>query len=83
MFIAEDAGREPLYAYLVVGAFAVFGESTVVLRAVSGVLGVLGVLAIGLAPRRFGRGDMVAGMAWAAGSLWLVRAPATGSATCS
>ena len=72
LFIAEDAGREPLYAYVVAGAFAVFGESTVTLRAVSAVLGVLGVLAIGLALRRFGRGVVLAGMAWAAGSLWLV-----------
>jgi predicted membrane-bound mannosyltransferase len=72
LFIAEDAGREPLYAYVVAGAFARLGESTVTLRAVSAALGVLGVLAIGLALRRFGRGVVLAGMAWAAGSLWLV-----------
>lgn len=72
LFISEDAGREPLYAYLVAGAFAIEGESTVTLRGVSAVLGVLGVLAIGLALRRFGTGASVAGMAWAAGSLWLI-----------
>ena len=72
LFIAEDAGREPLYAYLVAGAFAIEGESIVTLRGVSAVLGVLGVLALGLALRRFGTGASVAGMAWAAGSLWLL-----------
>jgi hypothetical protein len=72
LFIAEDAGREPLYAYLVAGAFAVGGESTVTLRGVSAVLGVLGVLALGLSLRRFGTGVALAAMAWAAGSLWLV-----------
>jgi len=72
LFISEDAGREPLYAYLVVPAFAVFGESTLTLRTVSAVLGILAVLAIGLALRRFGTGVALVAMAWAAGSLWLV-----------
>ncbi len=72
LFISEDAGREPLYAYLVVPAFAVFGESTLTLRSVSAVLGILGVLAIGLALRRFGTGVALVAMAWAGGSLWLI-----------
>jgi hypothetical protein len=72
LFIAEDAGREPLFAYVVAGAFAVFGESTVTLRTVSAVIGILGVLAIGMALRRFGAGVALTAMAWAAGSLWLI-----------
>ena len=72
LFISEDAGREPLYAYLVVPAFALFGESTLTLRSVSAVLGILGVLAIGLALRRFGTAVALVAMAWAAGSLWLI-----------
>jgi hypothetical protein len=72
LFIAEDAGREPLYAYVVAAAFGVFGESTVTLRTVSAVIGILGVLAIGIALRRFGAGVALTAMAWAAGSLWLI-----------
>jgi Dolichyl-phosphate-mannose-protein mannosyltransferase len=72
LFIAEDAGREPLYAYVAAGAFGVFSESTVTLRTVSAVFGILGVLAIGMALRRFGAGVALTAMAWAAGSLWLI-----------
>ncbi|HEV2309280.1 MAG TPA: hypothetical protein VGU73_02055 [Acidimicrobiia bacterium] len=72
LFIAEDAGREPLYAYLVTAAFAVASDTTVTLRGVSAFLGVLAVLALGLALRRFGIGAALAGMAWAAGSVWMI-----------
>jgi Dolichyl-phosphate-mannose-protein mannosyltransferase len=72
LFVAEDAGREPLYAYVTAGAFAIAGESVATLRSVSAVIGVLAVLAIGLALRRFGAGAALAGMAWAGGSLWLL-----------
>jgi hypothetical protein len=72
LFVSEDAGREPLYAYLVTAAFAITSDTTVTLRGVSAFLGVLGVLAIGLALRRFGVGAALAGMAWAAGSVWLI-----------
>jgi hypothetical protein len=72
LFIAEDAGREPLYAYVVAAAFAGFGESTVTLRTVSAAIGILGVLAIGMALRRFGAGVALTAMAWSAGSLWLI-----------
>lgn len=72
VFFQDDGGREALYAYLVAGAFAIFGESPTVLRAVSATLGVLAVLALYPALRRFGRGVALGGMAWAAGALWLI-----------
>ena len=72
VFFADDAGREALYAYLVAATFRVFGESVFILRAVSAALGVLGVAATGLALRHFGRPVALAGMAWTAGTLWLV-----------
>jgi len=72
LFVSEDAGREPLYAYLATAAFAVASDTTVTLRGVSAFLGVLGVLALGLALRRFGLGAALVGMAWSAGSLWLI-----------
>ncbi len=72
LFISEDAGREPLYAYLVTAAFAITSDTTVTLRGVSAFLGVLGVLALGLALRRFGVVAALAGIAWAAGSLWMI-----------
>jgi len=72
VFFDDDAGREALYAYLVAAAFRVFGESVFILRAVSAALGVAGVVATGFALRHFGRPVALAGMAWTAGTLWLV-----------
>ena len=72
VFFDDDAGREALYGYLVAAAFHTFGESVYVLRAVSAALGVLGVAATGYALRHFGRAVALAGMAWTAGTLWLV-----------
>lgn len=72
LFFRDDAGREPLYAYLVAGAFRLLGESVFVLRAVSAALGVLGVAATGYALRPFGRPVAMIGMAWTAGALWLI-----------
>ncbi|MBI2781885.1 MAG: glycosyltransferase family 39 protein [Chloroflexi bacterium] len=72
VFIAEDGGREALYAYTVAAGFAVAGDSVVTLRAVAALWGVMGVLAIWLLARRFGRGAGLAAAAWAAGSLWLI-----------
>jgi 4-amino-4-deoxy-L-arabinose transferase-like glycosyltransferase len=72
VFFQDDAGREAMYGYMVAAAFRVMGESVVVLRGVSAVLGVLGVVAVYLALRRFGRGVALAGMAWSAGALWLL-----------
>jgi 4-amino-4-deoxy-L-arabinose transferase-like glycosyltransferase len=72
VFFQDDGGREALYAYLVAAAFRVFGESPTVLRGVSAAIGVLAVLALYPALLRFGRGVALAGMAWAAGALWLI-----------
>ncbi len=66
-----DLGAQP-FAYLVAFAFQVAGASTVVLRSVSVVIGVLTVVALFPALRRFGQGVAIAGMAWAAGALWLI-----------
>jgi 4-amino-4-deoxy-L-arabinose transferase-like glycosyltransferase len=72
VFFQDDAGREAMFGYMVAAAFRVLGESVVVLRGVSAVLGVLFVVAIYFALRRFGRGAALAGMAWSAGTLWLI-----------
>jgi 4-amino-4-deoxy-L-arabinose transferase-like glycosyltransferase len=72
VFFLDDGGREALFAYLVAIAFRVWGESTTVLRAVSATVGVLAVVAVYPALRRFGRAVALAGMAWAAGALWLI-----------
>jgi 4-amino-4-deoxy-L-arabinose transferase-like glycosyltransferase len=72
VFFQDDAGREALFAYLVAIAFRVWGESVLVLRAVSATIGVLAVAALYPALRRFGRAAALAGMAWAAGALWLI-----------
>jgi 4-amino-4-deoxy-L-arabinose transferase-like glycosyltransferase len=72
VFFKDDGGREALYAYVVAGAFRIFGESPTVLRGVSAAIGVLAVMALYPALRRFGRGVALAGMAWAAGALWLI-----------
>ncbi len=67
-----DGGREALFAYVVAGAFHVFGEGTVILRSTAAAFGVAGVLAIGMLGRRFGTWTGVVAAAWAAGSLWLI-----------
>ena len=72
IFIPEDGGRPALFAYMVAAAFRLFGETAVVLRGTSAVLGTLTVLALFFTLRRFGTGAALAGMAWAAGSLWLI-----------
>ncbi|MFN2568338.1 MAG: hypothetical protein ABR564_01890 [Candidatus Dormibacteria bacterium] len=72
VFFHDDAGREALFGYLVAATFRVAGESATVLRGVAAVVGVVGVVALWPALRRFGAGAAVAGMAWAAGSLWLI-----------
>jgi MYXO-CTERM domain-containing protein len=72
VFFQDDAGREALFAYLVAIAFRVWGESTTVLRGVSATIGVLAVAALYPALRRYGRAAALAGMAWAAGALWLI-----------
>jgi 4-amino-4-deoxy-L-arabinose transferase-like glycosyltransferase len=72
VFFHDDGGREALFAYLVAAAFKVGGETVQVLRTVSAVIGTLSVAALYPALRRFGRGVALAGMAWAAGALWLI-----------
>ena len=72
LFFADDGGREVPFAYLVAGVFRVAGDSVTALRATAAVLGVLTVALTPLLLRRFGRVAMLAGTAWAAGSLWLV-----------
>ena len=72
VFFRDDGGREALFAYLVAIAFRVWGESVPVLRGVSATLGVLAVIALYPALSRFGRAAALAGMAWAAGALWLI-----------
>ena len=67
-----DGGREALFAYVVAGAFALFGHSVEVLRATAAACGVAGALAIGALGRRFGTWTGIVAAAWAAGSLWLV-----------
>ena len=72
VWFPDDAGREALFAYVVAGAFAVFGQSALVLRETAAAFGVAGVLAIGWLGRRFGTWAGIVAAAWAAGSLWLV-----------
>jgi 4-amino-4-deoxy-L-arabinose transferase-like glycosyltransferase len=72
IFFPEGGGREALFAYLVAGAFAVFGETTVVLRGTAAAIGVAGVLAIWWLGRRFGVVTALVAAGWAAGALWLV-----------
>jgi 4-amino-4-deoxy-L-arabinose transferase-like glycosyltransferase len=72
VWFQDDGGREALFAYVVAGAFWLFGPSTLVLRGVAAAFGVAGVLAIGWLGRRFGTWVGLAAAAWAAGSLWLV-----------
>lgn len=68
----SDGGREALFAYVVAGAFQIFGESTLVLRGAAAAFGVAGVIAIAALARRWGNGAALAAAAWAAGSLWLI-----------
>lgn len=72
IFFPDGGGREALFAYLVAGAFAVFGETTVVLRGTAAVIGVAGVVAIWWLGRRFGVVTALVAAGWAAGALWLV-----------
>lgn len=72
VWFTDDAGREALFAYVVAGAFGIFGHSVEVLHATAAGFGVAGVLAIGWLGRRFGTWTGIVAAAWAAGSLWLV-----------
>jgi 4-amino-4-deoxy-L-arabinose transferase-like glycosyltransferase len=72
IFFIDGGGREALFGYLVAGAFRLFGEGAVVLRATAATIGVAGVFAIWLLARRFGVLAGLAAAGWAAGSLWLI-----------
>jgi 4-amino-4-deoxy-L-arabinose transferase-like glycosyltransferase len=72
VWFQSDGGREALFAYVVAGAFQLFGQSVLVLRATAAAIGVAGVLGIGALGQRFGTWTGVVAAAWAAGSLWLV-----------
>jgi hypothetical protein len=72
VFFPDDAGREALYGYLVAIAFRLAGESVVVLRATSAVLGVLAVVAVYGWLRREGPAVALGAAAWLAGALWLI-----------
>jgi ABC-type cobalt transport system substrate-binding protein len=72
LFFPDGGGREALFAYLVAGAFALFGETTTVLRGTAAAIGVAGVVAIWWLGRRFGSMAALVAAGWAAGSLWLV-----------
>ena len=72
IFIPQNGGREAPFAYLVALGFRLFGETAVVLRGTSAILGTLTVLLLFFALRRYGLIAALTGMAWAAGSLWLI-----------
>jgi hypothetical protein len=72
VWFTSDGGREAIFAYFVAGAFALFGQSVLVLRATAAVFGVAGVLGVGALGRRFGTWTGLVASAWAAGSLWLI-----------
>ena len=72
LFFADDGGREVLFGYVVAAVFRVAGDSVATLRATAALVGIAGVALTPLLLRRFGRVAVVAGTAWAAGSLWLV-----------
>jgi 4-amino-4-deoxy-L-arabinose transferase-like glycosyltransferase len=72
VWFQDDGGREALFAYVVAGAFHLFGETALVLRGTAAAFGVAGVVAVGMLGRRFGTWTGLVAAAWAAGSLWLV-----------
>jgi 4-amino-4-deoxy-L-arabinose transferase-like glycosyltransferase len=72
IFFPDGGGREALFAYLVAGAFRLFGESTLTLHATAAALGVAAIPAIWLLGRRFREVAGLAAAGWAAGSVWLI-----------
>ena len=72
VFFDDDGGREALFAYMTATAFRIAGASVTTLRGTAAAVGVLGVVLVWVAVRRYGRLAALAGMAWAAGSLWLI-----------
>ncbi len=72
VFVPDDGGREALFAYLVAGAFAIGGETVLMLRLTAAAVGIAGVAAMWLLARRFGWIAAITAAGWAAGSLWLI-----------
>ena len=72
VFIDENGGREALFAYLVAVAFHFTAPSVTALRATSALVGVAGIVAAWPLLRRFGTWVAVVGIAWMAGSPWLI-----------
>jgi hypothetical protein len=72
VFIDENGGREALFAYLVAGTFQFTGPSVTGIRLTSSLVGLVGILATWLLLRRFGRAAALVGIAWMAGSPWLI-----------
>jgi hypothetical protein len=73
VFIDENGGREALFAYLVAVTFHfVTGPMVVGIRATSTVVGLAGIAAAWPLLRRYGVVAALAGIAWMAGSPWLI-----------
>ncbi len=73
VFIDENGGREALFAYLVAVTFHfVTGPTVVGIRATSTVVGLAGIAAAWPLVRRYGVVAALAGIAWMAGSPWLI-----------
>jgi hypothetical protein len=73
VFFPAFTGREPLFIYLVAGAFAAFGESIPVLRGVAALAGVGAIAATALAGRAlFGTAVGLLGAGLLAASFWHV-----------
>jgi hypothetical protein len=73
VFIDENGGREALFAYLVAATFHFFTGPTVVgIRVTSTLAGLAGIAAAWPLLRRYGVVAALAGIAWMAGSPWLI-----------
>jgi Dolichyl-phosphate-mannose-protein mannosyltransferase len=78
VFIDENGGREAFFAYLVAAMFHFTGPSITAIRVTSSLVGVAGIAAAWPLLRRFGTGAALAGIAWMAGSPWLMATSALG-----
>lgn len=78
VFIDENGGREALFAYLVAMMFHFTGPSVTAIRATSSLVGLVGIAAAWPLLRRFGTWAALAGIAWMAGSPWLISTSALG-----
>ncbi len=73
VFIDENGGREALFAYLVAITFHfVTGPTVIGIRATSTLVGLAGIAAAWPLLRRYGVVAALAGIAWMAGSPWLI-----------